>query len=137
MKKIRIKERSFIFTVSLGTAITLCIGIIFSFVIPFLILKGIIRENVISVIVPIIHFISSLIGVIVVGRLVRENRLPAIGISAGMYLLVLFCAALLLFNGLSIKAVTGIIAILTGIVSGVLIMNKNRGRGKRNKRGNR
>ena len=139
MKKVQIKERSIIFASSLGTAIALCASIIFSLTIPIIILNGTIRDNEIQIIVPIIQFISSFLGIFAATKFVKENKLLVMGVSAGMYLLVLICVALLFFDGLSTKVVTGPIAILAGVVSAAMIVckKKKRGRGKRAKNGNR
>lgn len=139
MKSHQIKQPSLLISAGIGAVVAMCASIILSFVYPVFIFNEAVTESSVRFVAPASQMIATLLGSIIAGVLAKENKIPAVGISVGIYITVLICSALLFFDGLTTKFVFGVVAVLTGAVL-ALVFNgkkKKRSRGLHKKVGNR
>lgn len=139
MNRYQIKNNSLFLSGGVGAIVAVCISVLLSLIYPILILNEFVSESSVKIAVLAVQLIASLFCAVISGILMKENKLLSMSISVGTYIILIICAALLFFEGISGNVYLGLIAILAGFVLAVFSVNgaKMRSRGRRRKRGNR
>lgn len=125
-----------IYTVCIGVVASLCTSLLFSLIIPVLILNGTITLQTESFIAPVVMAISSLLGAAVSAALTKDSKLRVIAMVAGIYFVLLLCCALLFYDGISKNILTGFITVVAGSAIAFYLTAKRR-ISKKKRRGHR
>lgn len=112
----------------LGTAVAVASCLLFTAIFSWLVIEGHVKEKSITIGIYMILFLSSLLGVLIAARRLKEKRLViAIAVSV-LYILVLFTLNIVFYDG-SFKAVgTNLLTVVIGMAVGCLPIARKKGR---------
>ena len=131
------KKHSTISAGAIGFLASIVLSTILILLIPIGILKEMFDMATAGFLVVAVQFISSFVGSYIAGKRRKENPAAAIGGGIGAYLVLLLCAGLLFFEGLSNSLLPGILAVISGAVLGFFLVIRKKDTGKRRKRHHR
>lgn len=118
----------------LGAGISVTLLLLLALIMSLLISNEYVDISMSVYLAGIAQFIATLIGCIIVGKLMKEGTVLACIIVAGACIFVQFAAAILFFGGISGRFVPGMLANLAGCGSAILLCISNINRSFRKKR---
>lgn len=109
-----------------GVGLVVAIGtiLLFSLLMPYFVLAETIQYDTAMILVPAFLCASSFGCAVIAGKITCENKVSAICIGVGLYLLITICCGLLFFDGFSENALVGLPAIMLGGSVGLYISVK-------------
>ena len=113
-----IKSKSIISTIITSTLFSISLSFLMLTIAAVLISNEKLRLDIIYIIVPIIHFLSTFSGIYIASMLSKKLTLKGTGITLVTYALFYTTIAIVFFDGLHINVFWNIIAVVCG---GVLV----------------
>lgn len=124
------KPRGTIMGVVIGVLVALAIMLIITLIFTTLLLEGKMAESTLNHLGMATNIISSLIGCVITGKLVKEKLAIRIGIGAAIYFVSLLAVNLLLLEGGLQNCWKGLLSVVIGYISACAIcIRKGKPRG--------
>ena len=133
MKKLkRISKTESAAAIGIGVGACLLCLVLLAAVMASLVSNGSVNEKLLWTGVPVLLFLASNIGCIVAGRVGEGRRIMLCALTAGAFLLILFCGGILFFDlsksGVWLNAVAILASVLTAAVLSKPSRKKRRSR---------
>ena len=116
-----IKSKSIISTIITSTLFSISLSFLMLIIATVLISNEKLRLDIIYIIVPIIHFLSTFSGIYIASMLSKKMTLKGIGITLVTYALFYTAIAIVFFDGLQINVFWNIIAVVCGGVLATIL----------------
>ena len=116
-----IKSKSIISTIIISTLFSISLSFLMLIIAAVLISNEKLRLDIIYIIAPIIHFLSTFSGIYIASMLSKKMTLKGTGITLVTYALFYTAIAIVFFDGLQINVFWNIIAVVCGGVLATIL----------------
>lgn len=110
----------------LGALLAIVVSISAILIQPFMVLSEYVKPESIQLLSVATQLIAGFVGTFVAISLVSDKRYPVAALCIGVYILILICVGLLLFDGLTSWAIPGILGSSIGALGAVLLFQRKK-----------